>query len=80
MFFVNSVKIDDDGEIVDFEKNYENETFYFTFQAFGHSPSSVDVIWVRVLLNDVSWEATFIQITRARTIRTRKKLSFGADY
>ena len=29
-FFVNSVKIDDDDEIVDFEKNYENETFYFS--------------------------------------------------
>ena len=28
-FFVNSVKIDDDAEIVDFENNYENETFYF---------------------------------------------------
>ena len=39
-----------------------------------------EVIWVRDLLNDVYWEATFIQITRARTIRTRKKLSFGADY
>ena len=39
-----------------------------------------EVIWVRDLLNDVCWEATFIQITRARTIRTRKNLSFGADY
>ena len=29
VFFVNSVKIDDDAEIVDFENNYENETFYF---------------------------------------------------
>ena len=39
-----------------------------------------EVIWVRDLLNDVCWEATFIQITRARTIRTRKIFSFGVDY
>ena len=39
-----------------------------------------EVIWVRDLLNDVCLEATFIQITRARTIWTRKKLSLGADY
>ena len=30
VFFVNSVKIDDDDEIVDFENELKNETFYFS--------------------------------------------------
>ena len=40
VFFVNSVKIDDDDEIVDFEKNWKWKWNFLFFQAFGHSPSS----------------------------------------
>ena len=44
---VNSVKIDDDGEVTDFENENENDFktlfyFIFVFRAFGYKPSSVN--------------------------------------
>ena len=38
---VNSDKIDDDGEVTDFQ-NEENENNFILFRAFGTNPSSVN--------------------------------------